>query len=130
MLRHSNTPNDKKSLDSQLSDAVTGAQLVFLSDVHLRHHGSDRRWLGLERVLSALIHSLSSSPRELSGASSLKVILGGDIFDFHWGSGRYFAQKAQPLWQKLSGLVTSGAQVYFLTGNHEFCLQNYATGGE
>lgn len=84
--------------------------LIVASDVHVRTELDERYLLLCQLVESARV----------VGARSL--ILNGDIFDFFFGWGGYFRRKYGRLLVALDELVQSGAEVWFVEGNHEFGL--------
>ena len=86
------------------------ADMVVVSDVHLREAGDDRA-----RMLSRLI-------QQVTAGNVGHLWLLGDIFDFCLGSTEYFRKKFAPLVSLLEAAARSGTQVTFFEGNHEFDL--------
>ena len=84
--------------------------LIVASDVHIRTEHDERYHLLCQLVESA----------KKTGAKSL--VLNGDIFDFFFGWGHYFRQKYSRLLAALDELAKTGAEVWFVEGNHEFGL--------
>lgn len=86
------------------------AELVVVSDVHLREPDDDRA-----RALSRLI-------QQVTAGDVGHLWLLGDIFDFCLGSTQYFQRKFAPMMALLEAAARSGTQVTFFEGNHEFDL--------
>lgn len=84
------------------------AELVVVSDVHLRTPDDDRA-----KLLGQLIESLSPGDVRF-------LVLLGDIFDFCLGSSEYFQRKFGLLGEQLEAASRRGIQVLFFEGNHEF----------
>jgi UDP-2,3-diacylglucosamine hydrolase len=90
--------------------SLSSAELVVVSDVHLRHADDQR-----SKILLGLITHLCQ-PTEY-------FVLNGDIFDFCFGDSEYFRKKFQALGQALAGAVSRGVKVIFIEGNHEFHME-------
>lgn len=88
----------------------TNADLLLVSDVHLKSPDDERGRLLLQ-LISEAIHK---HPKHF--------ILLGDIFDFCLGSTRYFRRKFAPIGEELTKLANLGTTVTFFEGNHEFEL--------
>ena len=92
-------------------------EVVVISDVHLGTYGCHAKELNT--------YLKSINPK--------KVILLGDIFDFYVFDQRYFKGDQIEFLRNILGLINSGVDVYYLTGNHdeflrgfeEFSLQNF-----
>jgi UDP-2,3-diacylglucosamine hydrolase len=99
------------------AEELAGADVVFVSDVHL-HDEQDRR----AQLLLLLIKACQKS-------NVKKFILGGDIFEFFWARSDYFLKKFSFLFRALRDLSTQGTQVYFVQGNHEYCMEEITLEG-
>jgi UDP-2,3-diacylglucosamine hydrolase len=84
--------------------------LIVASDIHIRTE-HDERYIMLCKLVETA---------QIVGAKSF--VLNGDIFDFFFGWGQYFRKKYSRLLSALDDLSKSGAQVWFVEGNHEFGL--------
>ena len=82
--------------------------LVVASDVHVRTEHDERYLLLCQLVEEAL----------RVGARGL--VLNGDIFDFFFAWSPYFREKYARLLTGLDALSRTGADVWFVEGNHEF----------
>jgi UDP-2,3-diacylglucosamine hydrolase len=87
------------------------ASLIVVSDIHLSHSGDDRA----KKLLAFLSH--------IAAGKVDTLVLLGDIFDFCLGSHPYFQAKFAPVVEALEKVATSGTEVVFLEGNHEFALK-------
>ncbi len=85
-------------------------ELVVLSDIHLRTEDDERGSLLLKFLSSLAVDKVRY------------LVLLGDIFDFCVGYSPYFQKKYAAIGSALSHLASCGVQVYFVEGNHEFCL--------
>ncbi len=85
--------------------------LIVVSDVHVRTD-DDERYLQLCQLVD-----------EAFRVNAKSLVLNGDIFDFFFAWGGYFRAKYGRLLTGLDKLVTSGATVWFVSGNHEFGLE-------
>lgn len=85
-------------------------KLIVVSDIHLKSVDDDRC-----TALISLIDNLHTD-------SVRCFVLLGDIFDFCFGASSYFKRKFKILGDKLSRLASSGVDVFFVQGNHEFSL--------
>jgi UDP-2,3-diacylglucosamine pyrophosphatase LpxH len=92
-------------------EALKGAELVFVSDVHLAD-GQDRR--------GTLLTSLFSSLVDLKIE---RLILGGDIFEFCFGNKTHFRSKFRTIYIPLAEMAGKGSKIHFLQGNHEFFVE-------
>ncbi len=88
------------------------AQLMVASDCHLRGCEEDKTVL----FLSSLQKIIDSRPEYF--------ILTGDIFDFCFGSSRYFQKKYHAIGERLTQLSDAGTKVLFVQGNHEFSIED------
>lgn len=86
---------------------LASAELVVVSDVHLRAAGDSRY-----RILLELIASI--------GKTTEYFVLNGDIFDFCFGDSAFFRAKFHDLGVALDQLAKTGVKVVFIEGNHEF----------
>lgn len=93
-------------------EALKGAELLFVSDVHLAH-GQDRRGT----LLTSLFSNLGDLKIE-------RLILGGDIFEFCFGSKAHFRSKFRTIYTPLADMAGKGCKIHFLQGNHEFFVEN------
>ena len=84
--------------------------LVVASDVHIRD-SKDSRY----DLLCQLIE-------EATQARAQALVLNGDIFEFFFGWRSYFKNKYARLLSLLDNLAATGAQVWFVEGNHEYGL--------
>ena len=116
----------QSQLVSELSEALQGADLVFIADVHLKGASSNHAAL-----LKALIEGYTHSRRLGTPApAKAHLVLGGDIFDFLWATrAGYFQKKAAFLRESLKPLSSRGVRVSYLQGNHEFSLSELAWTG-
>lgn len=101
----------------EVTEIIQDAALVFVSDVHLHHEGDHR-----SRILLKLI-------RECEANRVKKFILGGDIYEFFWARSKYFHKKFHFLHSALLSLSKSGCEVYFVQGNHEYCMEEIKISG-
>jgi UDP-2,3-diacylglucosamine hydrolase len=90
--------------------SVLQAELIVVSDIHLRQEGDDRHQL-----------LMSLGEQILSGDVGHFVLL-GDIFDFCLGSNRHFKTKFSAIGNLLTRISQKGTRVLFFEGNHEFDL--------
>jgi UDP-2,3-diacylglucosamine hydrolase len=93
------------------------ADLVYISDVHLKDPADERSRLLLDSI------------RRLRKDRLQALVLGGDIFDFCFGASDYFQEKFSEYRELLEGFAASGCQVVFIQGNHEFSLNDLAWKG-
>jgi UDP-2,3-diacylglucosamine pyrophosphatase LpxH len=84
--------------------------LVVLSDLHLGSYGCHDREL--------LQYLRSISPQEL--------VLNGDIIDIWQFKKRYWPKAHTQIIKEIISFITSGTQVYYITGNHDENLRRYA----
>ena len=92
-------------------EEMRGAELVFISDVHMVDPHDER---GL--LLRNLINDLGSL--QIS-----RLVLGGDIFEFCFGKKQYFRNKFNDLGTSLQNLKDAGSQIFLIQGNHEAFLE-------
>lgn len=101
-------------------DLLTGAlhaDFVFVSDVHMKDQ-QDRRAQKLVRFM------------DCCARGNVKTfVLGGDICEFFWARTKYFQRKFDFLRVALQKLVKPHSRVYFIQGNHEYCLSQLNWGG-
>ncbi|MCO5724641.1 UDP-2,3-diacylglucosamine diphosphatase [Robiginitalea marina] len=83
--------------------------LVVLSDVHLGTYGCHARELC----------------RYLKSIRPATVVLNGDIIDVWQFSKRYWPKSHMKVVKLLMDWVTSGVQVYYVTGNHDELLRKF-----
>lgn len=86
------------------------AELVLVSDVHLRNPGDPRSQL-MDDLLAAAADSKPAN-----------FVLLGDVFDFCLGTRSYFRKKFTTFGRGLETLARGGTRVIFFEGNHEFHL--------
>jgi UDP-2,3-diacylglucosamine pyrophosphatase LpxH len=84
--------------------------LVVLSDIHLGTYGCHG-----EELL-----------RYLKTIKPKTVILNGDIIDMWQFSKRYWPQSHMQVVKHITGLITKGTKVIYLTGNHDEMLRKFA----
>jgi UDP-2,3-diacylglucosamine pyrophosphatase LpxH len=101
----------------QAKELLNHAELVFVSDVHLHGEGDHRA-----RLLMNLIAACKENGVK-------KFVLGGDIYEFFWARARYFHKKFHFLHSALLSLSKSGCEVYFVQGNHEYCMEEISIEG-
>ncbi|MFZ5999952.1 MAG: UDP-2,3-diacylglucosamine diphosphatase [Bacteroidota bacterium] len=85
-------------------------ELVILSDIHLGTYGCHA-----EELL-----------RYLKSIKPNKVILNGDIIDMWQFSKRYWPKSHMQVVKHITGLLTKGTKVIYLTGNHDEMLRKFA----
>ncbi len=85
-------------------------ELVILSDIHLGTYGCHS-----EELLKYL---KSIKPK--------RVILNGDIIDMWQFSKRYWPQSHMQVVKHITGLLSKGTKVTYLTGNHDEMLRKFA----
>ena len=85
-------------------------ELVILSDIHLGTYGCHS-----EELLKYL---KSIKPKRL--------ILNGDIIDMWQFSKRYWPQSHMQIVKHITGLLSKGTKVTYLTGNHDEMLRKFA----
>jgi len=85
-------------------------ELVILSDIHLGTYGCHS-----EELLKYL---KSIKPKRL--------ILNGDIIDMWQFSKRYWPQSHMQIVKHITGLLSKGTRVTYLTGNHDEMLRKFA----
>jgi len=84
--------------------------IVVLSDIHLGTYGC---------------HA-SELLRYLKSIEPGKLILNGDIIDMWQFSKRYWPQSHMQVVKHITGLITNGTKVIYLTGNHDEMLRKFA----
>lgn len=89
---------------------LASAELVVVSDVHLRAAGDSRY-----RILLELIGQISKTTEYF--------VLNGDIFDFCFGDSAFFREKFHEIGEALDRLAKTGVKVVFIEGNHEFHIE-------
>jgi UDP-2,3-diacylglucosamine pyrophosphatase LpxH len=85
-------------------------ELVILSDIHLGTYGCHS-----EELLKYL---KSIRPK--------RIILNGDIIDMWQFSKRYWPQSHMQIVKHITGLLSKGTKVTYLTGNHDEMLRKFA----
>src|ERR1700759_4057572 len=85
-------------------------ELVVISDVHLGTYGSHAE------ELNDYLRSIR--PRVL--------ILNGDIIDIWQFSKNYWPKEHMETVRLLLGFITSGVEVYYVTGNHDELLRKFS----
>src|SRR5690606_37347225 len=85
-------------------------ELVVISDIHLGTYGCHA-----EELL-----------RYLKSIKPKKLILNGDIIDMWQFSKRYWPKSHMQVVKHITGLLTKGTKVIYLTGNHDEMLRKFA----
>jgi UDP-2,3-diacylglucosamine pyrophosphatase LpxH len=85
-------------------------ELVILSDIHLGTYGCHS-----EELL-----------RYLKSIKPKRLILNGDIIDMWQFSKRYWPQSHMQIVKHITGLLSKGTKVTYLTGNHDGMLRKFA----
>jgi UDP-2,3-diacylglucosamine pyrophosphatase LpxH len=85
-------------------------ELVILSDIHLGTYGCHA-----EELL-----------RYLKSIKPNRIILNGDIIDMWQFSKRYWPKSHMQVVKHITGLLTKGTKVIYLTGNHDEMLRKFA----
>lgn len=85
-------------------------EIVVLSDIHLGTYGCHA-----EELL-----------RYLKTIKPKKLILNGDIIDMWQFSKRYWPKSHMQVVKHITGLLTKGTKVIYLTGNHDEMLRKFA----
>lgn len=86
--------------------------VVIVSDIHLVEEDDEHG-----KKLQTLIARLDRQ-------AVRHFVLLGDIFDFCFGTSRYFHRKYGRIGQALNALAADGVEVTYLQGNHEFSLKD------
>ncbi len=84
-------------------------ELVIISDVHLGTYGCHA-----EDLL-----------RYLKSINPKKLILNGDIIDMWQFSKRYWPKSHMQIVKHITGLLTKGTEVVYITGNHDEMLRKF-----
>ncbi len=87
--------------------------ISIISDVHIKKSGDDAYHL----FLSFLNHE--------KVITSQKIILLGDIFDLLVGGSESFYLEYKLIFDRLTELMDSGAEVHYLEGNHDFHIGKF-----
>jgi len=85
-------------------------ELVIISDVHLGTYGCHA-----EELL-----------RYLKSIKPQKLILNGDIIDMWQFTKRYWPRSHMQVIRHITGILTKGTKVIYLTGNHDEMLRKFA----
>jgi UDP-2,3-diacylglucosamine pyrophosphatase LpxH len=85
-------------------------ELIVLSDVHLGTYGCHA-----EELL-----------KYLKSVRPKKLILNGDIIDMWQFSKRYWPRSHMEIIKHITGIITKGTRVTYLTGNHDEMLRKFA----
>ncbi len=85
-------------------------ELVIISDVHLGTYGCHS-----EELL-----------RYLKSIRPKRIILNGDIIDMWQFSKRFWPKSHMQVMKHITGLITKGTKVTYLTGNHDEMLRKFA----
>ncbi|MDB2447357.1 metallophosphoesterase [bacterium] len=93
------------------------ADLVFVSDIHLIDKNDNRAQLLMALVKRCQVGQVKN------------FVLGGDICEFMWARSKYFKKKFAFMSEALSELASSGTNVYFVQGNHEYCMEEISWEG-
>ncbi len=86
-------------------------ELVIISDVHLGTYGCHS-----EELL-----------RYLKSIKPKRIILNGDIIDMWQFSKRFWPKSHMQVIKHITGLITKGTKVTYLTGNHDEMLRKFAS---
>jgi UDP-2,3-diacylglucosamine pyrophosphatase LpxH len=84
-------------------------ELIVISDIHLGTYGCHAKEL--------LKYLKSINPK--------RIILNGDIIDIWQFSKRYWPEDHMKVLRKLMKFISSGVEVYYLTGNHDELLRKF-----
>jgi len=85
-------------------------ELVIISDVHLGTYGCHS-----EELL-----------RYLKSIKAKRIILNGDIIDMWQFSKRFWPKSHMQVVKHITGLITKGTKITYLTGNHDEMLRKFA----
>lgn len=85
-------------------------ELVIISDIHLGTYGCHS-----EELL-----------RYLKSIKPKRIILNGDIIDMWQFSKRFWPKSHMQVVKHITGLITKGTKVTYLTGNHDEMLRKFA----
>jgi UDP-2,3-diacylglucosamine pyrophosphatase LpxH len=85
-------------------------ELVIISDVHLGTYGCHS-----EELL-----------RYLKSIKPKRIILNGDIIDMWQFSKRFWPKSHMQVVKHITGLITKGTKITYLTGNHDEMLRKFA----
>ncbi len=88
----------------------------FISDAHLGVGGKD-----VERVKEELLLSFL----DLVGREGACLYILGDLFDFYFEPWGVVPKEYQTVVCRLKELVSSGAQVHYVVGNHDYWLGDF-----
>lgn len=99
------------------SEIFKDADLIFVSDVHMEGEYDQKA-----AQLMAVIKNCHS-------AGVKNFVLGGDICEFFWARSKYFMNKFSFLFKELEKLSNSPTDVYFIQGNHEYCMEEISLPG-
>ncbi len=83
--------------------------IVVISDVHLGTYGC--------HAIELLQYLKTINPK--------KVVLNGDIIDMWQFSKRYWPKSHMQVIKHITGLITNGVRVYYITGNHDEMLRKF-----
>jgi len=85
-------------------------EVIVLSDIHLGTYGCKAK---------ELLNYLNTIDPEI-------LVLNGDIIDIWQFSKRYFPKPHMKVIKYLTGLLTKGTQIYYVTGNHDEIFRKFA----
>ena len=85
-------------------------EVLVLSDIHLGTYGCKAK---------ELLNYLNTIEPEI-------LVLNGDIIDIWQFSKRYFPNPHMKVIKYLTGLLTKGTQIYYVTGNHDEMFRKFA----
>lgn len=92
-----------------MEEEKRSVELVIISDVHLGTYGCHA-----EDLL-----------RYLKSIKPKKLILNGDIIDMWQFSKRYWPKSHMQIVKHITGLLTKGTEVIYITGNHDEMLRKF-----
>jgi UDP-2,3-diacylglucosamine pyrophosphatase LpxH len=85
-------------------------EVLVLSDIHLGTYGCKAK---------ELLNYLNTIEPEI-------LVLNGDIIDIWQFSKRYFPKPHMKVIKYLTGLLTKGTKIYYVTGNHDEMFRKFA----
>ena len=85
--------------------------LIVVSDVHIR----DPQDSQAKKLIALLDAAIATPPKAF--------VLNGDIFDFFFGWSSFFRHKYAEIFLRLERLAEKGTIVWYVEGNHEFCME-------
>ncbi len=98
-------------IEEHLLPKPSQVKVVVVSDIHIMQEDDERGQI-FQDLLSDLAKSYQLE----------YLVLLGDIFDFYFGRGPYFARKFAAIKNKVEEIAKKGTRVIYVQGNHEFAL--------